>query len=558
MDLSVISIAVSISVSLAAIISPGIVTWMNNRHQLKIKKMELLQEQFEKNTLHEREIWENYLKYTGHVVFKNKTESRQSYGEYYFKALLYAPDDIRNDMTAINYLIENDSTSATNNFVFGNMPENLKKPFKWAGDHDEDASFYNVWAPDVFWNPDYINTDGTKGAYMIYFCTSSTAVRSVIAFGVSQSIEGPFTCVDTLIYSGFTKNKPAFEGSKDTSYTNTNIPDLIKSGQIEKYDTTWSSGDSYNNSYAPNAIDPEIYYDKSGKMWMTYGSWSGGIFLLEIDENTGKVIHPKADEKNDVDAYFGKRLIGGGHVAIEGPWIEYDKEAGYYYLFVSYGSLTSDGGYQIRAFRSKKVDGPYVDMKGNTPKPDSGDESFFGLKLSGNYMLPSLEKAYKATGHNSALIDSDGKRYIVNHTRFDDGTEAHEPRVHQYLLNEDGWPCMLPYATDGETVSEKGYDNEKIIGYYYVVDQDTTVDGEEYAETKIDTDDINPPILFVFGKDIKGIWTVKDGTYYVTIKYDDEEFKGVFCDMKDEAGTKCMTFSAVGKNKSLWGVKYYK
>ena len=62
----------------------------------------------------------------------------------------------------------------------------------------------------------------------------------------------------------------------------------------------------------------------------------------------------------------------------------------------------------------------------------------------------------------------------------------------------------------------------------------------------------------VFGKDIKGIWTVKDGTYYVTIKYDDEEFKGVFCDMKDEAGTKCMTFSAVGKNKSLWGVKYYK
>lgn len=113
MDLSVISIAVSISVSLAAIISPGIVTWMNNRHQLKIKKMELLQEQFEKNTLHEREIWENYLKYTGHVVFKNKTESRQSYGEYYFKALLYAPDDIRNDMTAINYLIENDSTSAT-------------------------------------------------------------------------------------------------------------------------------------------------------------------------------------------------------------------------------------------------------------------------------------------------------------------------------------------------------------------------------------------------------------------------------------------------------------
>ena len=27
---------------------------------------------------------------------------------------------------------------------------------------------------------------------------------------------------------------------------------------------------------------------------------------------------------------------------------------------------------------------------------------------------------------------------------------------------------------------------------------------EEYSETKIDTNDINPPILFVFGKDING------------------------------------------------------
>lgn len=113
---------------------------------------------------------------------------------------------------------------------------------------------------------------------------------------------------------------------------------------------------------------------------------------------------------------------------------------------------------------------------------------------------------------------------------------------------------MLPYATDGETVSEKGYDNEKIIGDYYVVDQDTTVDGEIAKPFKLIFTDKGS----VFGKDIKGIWTVKDGTYYVTIKYDDEEFKGVFCDMKDEAGTKCMTFSAVGKNKSLWGVKYYK
>ena len=92
-------------------------------------------------------------------------------------------------------------------------------------------------------------------------------------------------------------------------------------------------------------------------MWMVYGSWSGGIFLLEIDEKTGLVIHPKEDEKNGVDPYFGKRLLGGGHKSIEGPYILYDEESGYYYLFVSYGSLTREGGYQMRVFRSKTVDG---------------------------------------------------------------------------------------------------------------------------------------------------------------------------------------------------------
>ena len=111
---------------------------------------------------------------------------------------------------------------------------------------------------------------------------------------------------------------------------------------------------------------------------------------------------------------------------------------------------------------------------------------------------------------------------------------------------------MLPYATDGETVSEKGYDNEKIIGEYYVVDQDTTVDGNVAEPFKLIFTDKGS----VFGKDIKGVWSVKDGSYYINIKYDDNEFKGVLCEMKDEAGTDCMTFSAVSKNKSLWGVKY--
>ncbi len=64
------------------------------------------------------------------------------------------------------------------------------------------------------------------------------------------------------------------------------------------------------------------------------------------------------------------------------------------------------------------------------------------------------------------------KKYIVYHTRFDNGQEYHEPRVHQYFLNQDGWPCMLPYATDGETIAESGYGISEVAGTYYVIDQE--------------------------------------------------------------------------------------
>ena len=99
-------------------------------------------------------------------------------------------------------------------------------------------------------------------------------------------------------------------------------------------------------------------------MWMVYGSWSGGIFLLEIDEKTGLVIHPKEDEKNGVDPYL-ETSAWRRNTIDRGPYILYDEESGYYYLFVSYGSLTREGGYQMRVFRSKTVDGEYVDMNGH-------------------------------------------------------------------------------------------------------------------------------------------------------------------------------------------------
>lgn len=82
---------------------------------------------------------------------------------------------------------------------------------------------------------------------------------------------------------------------------------------------------------------------------MTYGSWSGGIYILELDKTTGKVIYPGKNSKTAdgrvVDEYFGTKIAGGFRKSGEGPYILYDKDSDYYYLYVSYEGLAQNGGY---------------------------------------------------------------------------------------------------------------------------------------------------------------------------------------------------------------------
>lgn len=453
--------------------------------------------------------------------------------------------------------------SVTNNKLYGNMSSNLSKAFKWAGENDVDSkNGHSVWAPDVFWNPDYVNKNGTKGAYMIYFCTTSTAIRSVLAYGVSQNIEGPYEFVDTLIYSGFTKTSKKDSGSSiDKIYTNTNIDELMNAGTIEKglNDDWFTPMGEFNNSYAPNAIDPTVFYDKDGKLWMTYGSWSGGIFVLQLDPATGKAIYPgKNSTKNGlvVDKYFGTRIAGGYRKSGEGPYILYDKTSDYYYLYVSYEGLAQTQGYNMRLFRSKNPDGPYVDASGKSAviSSSSVNHNNIGIKVMGNYTLPYLAGGYMAPGHNSAFIDDkDGQRYLLYHTRFEKYGEMHQVRVHQQFLNEAGWPVTAVYENNGDKISETGYSKDQIVGEYSFVNHGTNNDGSNVKETQTLVLNSNGTV----SGDVSGTWTAKDNTYYMSIKIGNVVYSGVFFLQTAEMTTKkVMTFTAVGtNNQTIWGVQ---
>lgn len=75
----------------------------------------------------------------------------------------------------------------------------------------------------------------------------------------------------------------------------------------------------------------------------------------------------------------------------------------------------------------------------------------------------------------------------------------------------DGQKFSTPY-----TLLDLDYDAED------VVNQLKELKVEEYSETKIDKDDVNPPILFVFGKDVNG------RLIYVKLKIRDQQ-KQVVC-----------------------------
>ena len=91
----------------------------------------------------------------------------------------------------------------------------------------------------------------------------------------------------------------------------------------------------------------------------------------------------------------------------------------------------------------------------------------------------------------------------------------------------------------------------EVVGDYYFINQGMKINAT-----------IEEPVMITLNEDgtvsgsIIGTWSMKDGTYYMKLSYEEKEYSGVFCAMQDQTGVDVMTFSAVGDNKSIWGVKY--
>lgn len=448
------------------------------------------------------------------------------------------------------YSAANSYLGSTNTTFFNNIYADLAVPEKWSNTTSGYNLAGNMWAPDIIYNKD-------MGKYCMYLSVNGQVWNSSIVLCTADNIDGPYTYQGTIVYSGFTNN--AVNNVNDTD-----VPRVL--GQNPDISRYLSNG-SWNASYGTNAIDPAVFYDENGNLWLVYGSWFGGIYMLELDEHTGlRDYNVKYETRANVsDAYMGKKAAGGNFVSGEGPYIEYMKapgsDKGYYYLFMSYGFFNSNGGYNMRIFRSENPDGPYVDQNGNSAiYPRGGDNigGTVGERLMSNYQWNCNSRPFKAQGHNSALMDDDGKLYVIYHTKFDDNWGAHEVRVHQMIMNQDGWPTAAPYEYSGESLSAKGHSMTAVTGDYDFIFH--TLDQKFVNEQSADVE--KPHTITLNGDGsisgyITGTWSMAAGSPYMSLNFGGVTYKGAFLVQADEsaAQTVRMTFTATGNNTCVWGSK---
>ena len=231
-----------------------------------------------------------------------------------------------------------------------------------------------------YWAPDIIKV-GDR--YLLYYSVSSMGkMTSAIGLATNPTLD---------------PNDPAYQWSDQGIVVQT------QEGQ---------AGDAFN------AIDPAMFQDADGSLWMAFGSYWTGLKLIQLDPQTGKRITP--DSKPVSLAY---------NESIEAAFL--CRHDDYYYLFVNWGSCCQGpkSTYNIRIGRSKTINGPYLDKAGVSL-----------LKSGGSTFLATTNGPLIGPGH-AAMLTAEGKTWFTCKFEGDlrmDGKAT--LAIMPLRWNADGWP----------------------------------------------------------------------------------------------------------------------
>jgi len=167
-----------------------------------------------------------------------------------------------------------------------------------------------------------------------------------------------------------------------------------------------------------NTIDPSVFHDDNGTLWLSFGSYWSGIKLVQLDPKTGKQL---AQDAPLVALAWNK--------SIEASCLY--KHDGYYYLFVNWGSCCKgvNSTYNIRIGRSRTVTGPYLDQDG------------VDLLKGGGTLLLANKGPLFGPGHAGLLVDG-GKSWFTSDFEGDARMGGKSTLAIMPLSWKAGWPVV--------------------------------------------------------------------------------------------------------------------
>lgn len=261
----------------------------------------------------------------------------------------------------------------------------------------------NIWAPYIL---------KYKDVYRLYFCVSAFGRNtSWLGLAESKNPEGPWKVKGSVLQ--------------------TSDPDPM------------------------NAIDPSIVTDATtGEQWMHYGSYFDGLYCVQLNPETGMILHPGDKGHSTV------RRFDLAKNNVEAPEIIYNPTQKYYYLFVSYDPLMTT--YNIRVGRSHNPEGPFYDYFGN----DMRDATDNFPVLTYPYRFDN-HPGWAGTGHCGIVDNGKGLYFALHQGRLSPENQLMDLHVREIFWSKDGWPMFSPERYAGVQSGKIGTDG--ITGKWEII-----------------------------------------------------------------------------------------
>ena len=200
--------------------------------------------------------------------------------------------------------------------------------------------------------------------------------------------------------------------------------------------------------------DLVIADEPTGKWWMHYGSFFGGLYCVELNPETGLVL-------NEGDwGHLVARRANYRKDNLEAPEIIYHPELKQYYLFTSYDPLMTT--YNVRVSRSDAAEGPFTDYFGKAVKDTTNN---FPI-LTAPYRFEN-HTGWAGTAHCAVFSDNEGNYFMAHQGRLSPQNQLMVLHIRQLFFTPEGWPVASPERYAG--TASRQFSKEDLVGEWEII-----------------------------------------------------------------------------------------